>query len=137
MQHSTASERLSATLAVISEPDELQVVDLDPYICSVTVLRNGKYGRTGQSQQIRDYGTKTDTADTLDTFVVDDLLEGSSYLIARTKSCYQLTFPLKDGQVRVSVEASADVTQVAHKIAARLMESATPIQRLAPDRPKT
>ena len=66
-----------------------------------------------------------------DTFVVDDLLEGYSFIIARSESGYQLTFALKnDSQVVVAVEAVADITLVAQKIAERLMQSGTCMERL-------
>jgi hypothetical protein len=56
-----------------------------------------------------------------DTFVVNDLLEGYSYVIARSESGYQLTFALKDdSQVIVTVGPNVDVTLVAHNIAKRL-----------------
>lgn len=60
-----------------------------------------------------------------DTFVVDDLLRGYSYQVARGGEChYQLTFMLKDGrQLIVAVEPTSDITLVAQKIANRLMES--------------
>ena len=58
-----------------------------------------------------------------DTFVVNDLLEGYSYVIARSGSGYQLTFMLKDGcQVVVAVEPTGNPALVAQKIAQRLTE---------------
>ena len=79
---------------------ESKLDDLNPDIASVTILE--------------------------DTFVVHDLLEGYSFIIARSESGYQLTFALKDGsQVVVTVEAGADITLVVQKIAGRLMQSGT------------
>jgi hypothetical protein len=76
---------------------ESKLGDLDPDIRSVTVIR--------------------------DTFIVNDLLEGYSYMIARSESGYQLTFALRDGsQVIVTVGPSVDVTLVTHNIAKRLTE---------------
>jgi hypothetical protein len=67
-----------------------------------------------------------------DTFVVDDLLKGYSYLVARSECRYQLTFMLKDGrQVIVGVQPSGDIVLVAQRIAERLMESGSRILRLA------
>ena len=84
---------------------ESKLEDLNPDIASVTVLE--------------------------DTFVVHDLLEGYSFIIARSESGYQLTVALKDGsQVVVAVEAGAEITLVAQKIAERLMQSGTRMQRL-------
>jgi hypothetical protein len=71
-----------------------------------------------------------------DTFVVHDLLEGYCFIIARSESGYQLTFALKDGsQVVVAVEAGTDIALVAQKIAERLMQSGTRMQRLEFSRP--
>ena len=76
---------------------ESKLGDLDPDIRSVTVIQ--------------------------DTFVVNDLLEGYSYIIARSESGYQLTFALKDGsQVIVTLGPGPDITLVAHNIAKRLTE---------------
>ena len=59
-----------------------------------------------------------------DMFVVNDLLEAYSYIIARSESGYQLTFMLKDGgQVIVAVEPTGDTVLLAQRIAERLMES--------------
>jgi hypothetical protein len=56
--------------------------------------------------------------------VVNDLLEGYSYIITRSEAGYQLTFMLKDGrQVIVAVEPTGDTALLAQRIAERLMES--------------
>ena len=66
-----------------------------------------------------------------DMFVVNDLLEGYSYIIARSESGYQLTFMLKDGrQVIVAVEPTGDTVLLAQRIAQRLMESGNRLLRL-------
>ena len=77
---------------------ESKVSDLDRNIRSVTALQ--------------------------DMFVVNDPLEGYTYVIARSESGYQLTFMLKDGrQVIVAVEPTGDTALLAQRIAERLMES--------------
>ena len=59
-----------------------------------------------------------------DMFVVNDLLEGYSYIIVRSESDYQLTFMLKNGrQVIAAVEPTGDTALLAQRIAERLMES--------------
>jgi hypothetical protein len=79
--------------------------DLDRDIRSVTVLR--------------------------DMFVVNDVLEAYSYIIARSESGCQLTFMLKDGrQVIVALEPTGDTVLLAQRIAERLMESGNRLQRL-------
>jgi hypothetical protein len=84
---------------------ELRLKDLDPHIRSADI---------GQ-----------------DTFVVDDLLKGYSYVVARSECHYQLTFMLKDGrQVNVAVELTGDAALVAQRIAERLMESGNRVVRL-------
>jgi hypothetical protein len=89
---------------------ESKLDDLNPDIVSITVLE--------------------------DTFVVHDLLEGYSFITARSESGYRLTFALRDGsQVVVAIEAGADITLVAQKIAERLMQSRTRMQRLEFSRP--
>jgi hypothetical protein len=66
-----------------------------------------------------------------DMFVVNDLLEGYSYIIVRSESGYQLTFMLKDGrQVIVAVEPTGDTALLAQRIAERLMESGNRLLRL-------
>jgi len=65
-----------------------------------------------------------------DTFVVNDLLEGYSYVIARSGSGYQLTFTLKDGrQLVVVVAPTGDTALVAQKIAQQLTESGNHLVR--------
>jgi hypothetical protein len=84
---------------------ESKVGDLDPDIRSVTVLQ--------------------------DAFVVNDLVEGYSYVVTRSERGYQLTFTLKDGrQVIVAVEPTGDIALVAQRIAERLMESGNRLLRL-------
>ena len=84
---------------------ELKLKDLEPHIRSATVLQ--------------------------DTFVVDDLLKGYSYLVARSEGHNQLTFTLKDGrQVIVAFEPTGDTALVAEATAERLMESGNRVQRL-------
>jgi hypothetical protein len=66
-----------------------------------------------------------------DMFVVNDLLDAYSYIIARSESGYQLTFMLKDGrQVIVAVEPTGDTVLLAQRIAQRLMESGNRLLRL-------
>jgi len=77
---------------------ESKLVDLAPYTRSFTVL--------------------------YDRFVVSDLLEGYSYIIARSESIHQLTFVLEDGrQLDVVIEPNGDPALVAQRIAERLAES--------------
>ena len=79
--------------------------DLDRDIRSVTVLR--------------------------DMFVVNDVLEAYSYIIARSESGCQLTFMLKDGrQVIVALEPTGDTVLLAQRIAERLLESGNRLLRL-------
>jgi hypothetical protein len=67
-----------------------------------------------------------------DTFVVSDLMYDYSYLVARSRSHYQLTFILGKGrQLTVSVQPTSDITLVAQKVAERLMKSGTRVRRLA------
>ena len=66
-----------------------------------------------------------------DMFVVNDLLEGYSYIIVRSETGYQLTFMLKDGrQVIAAVEPTGDTVLLAQRIAQRLMESGNRLLRL-------
>jgi hypothetical protein len=132
MQHSIALERLTRPPTVIGQTDAIQMADLDRNIRSVTVLRDGQSARQGESQQIRDYGTRAYPSEIQDTFVVEDLFDGISYLVARTRSGYQVTFGIKDGQVIVVVDPSVDVTQLAHELAWRLMKLETHKQWLGP-----
>ena len=88
---------------------ESELGDLDEHIRLVTVLQ--------------------------DTFVVNDLLEGYSYTIARSKSGYQLTFALRDGVQVVVVVESSDIVLVAQRIAKQLVESGNQILRLELDGP--
>lgn len=105
MYHSINSGRPSSLKAMIAETEGLQGVGLDNNTDSVTVLQ--------------------------DMFIVEDLLEGYSYRIARSQSGYQVTFALKDGsQVVVAVEPDGDITLVAQRIAGRLMEAGNRILRL-------
>lgn len=83
---------------------ESKLGELDPDIRSVTLLQ--------------------------DTFVVNDLLEGYSYTIARSKSGYQLTFALGDGDRVVVAVEPCDIDLVAQKIAKQLVESGNRILRL-------
>jgi len=70
-----------------------------------------------------------------DTFVVSDLLEGYSYTIARSKSGYQLTFALRDGdRITLDIESS-DIVPMAQKIANQLVESGKRILRFELDGP--
>jgi recombinational DNA repair protein RecR len=64
-------------------------------------------------------------------FVVNDLLDAYSYIIARSESGYQLTFMLRDGrQVIVAVEPTGDTALLAQRIAERLRESGNRLLRL-------
>ena len=95
---------MNLLMTVLGKP-ELQAIGLDNDTASVNVLQ--------------------------DMFIVDDLLEGYSYIIARSESGYKLTFALKDGsQVVVAVEPGGDITLVAQRIAERLMKSGNRILRL-------
>jgi hypothetical protein len=108
LYHSIDLKRLSSLQAMTT--GKLEMEDLDLNKDSVTVLH--------------------------DTFIVDDLTDGYSYVIAHSELGYRLTFMLKDGsQVVVAVEPKDDFALVAERIAKRLMESGNRILRLGFDEP--
>ncbi len=128
MHHSTASEHLIASLAVLGEPDELQLVNLHPSIRSITVLQECQPAWLGD--QVKDYAKQMLPSDIEDTFVVTDLLEDISYLVAETKSSYKLTFALKEGQMIVAGDPAADITEVAHMVVIRLRRSGAHLHKV-------
>jgi hypothetical protein len=71
-----------------------------------------------------------------DMFIVDDLTDGYSYIIAHSKLGHKLTFMLKGGsQVIVTVDPTEDFELVAQRIAKRLIKSGKGILRLRFDEP--
>ena len=110
LYHSIDSNRPRSLQVLTSQTGELQIEDLDIDSPQVTVLH--------------------------DMFIVDDLTDGYSHIIAHSELGYKLTFMLKGGsQLVVTVDPTEDFELIAQRIAKRLIKSGKGILRLRFDEP--
>jgi len=127
MQGSTIAEYPCDVTPNVDDPDILRLMQVDRRIRSVTVVREGQLTRIKQSQK-QENGEQVESAildsETPETLLVSDLFEEIQYLVAPSRSLYQLVFTLKDRQVIVATQPGADLTEIAHGIVKQLASSA-------------
>lgn len=106
------------------------LIELDPNVHSIALIRNGHIVKTIQNRKRTSYDAATVSleksvanADTEEIYVVTDLLNGFWYLLAPGRPRHRLLLALREGQLVVNVESGSDLTEVAETVRAQLAAS--------------
>lgn len=103
-----------------AEPEVMQRIRNDTRIRSVVIVR-----AANPSYVVETHGLVKTSCIKLptpnpDSFLVSDLLEDITYMIAQEGSLSKLVFTLKNEQVIVAVQPGSDLTEIAHDFAVHL-----------------
>lgn len=115
----TITEQVAAKTGQ-AELEVVQRIRTDPRIRSVVIVRAANPSNVMESHGlVKTSRIKLPTPNT-DSFLVTDLLDDITYMVAQEGSLSKLVFTLKDEQVMVTVQAGSDLTEIAHNFAIHL-----------------